>query len=223
MTWHSDSINEVCAALADARGEIKLIHHNAKMVVAKAAPKVGYATLDQLIENTVDPLAKHGLSISTGHDIHEGRLWIVAKLMHKSGQWISEGVVVPESRGNDRDHWGNITSGRRYALMALLNLSVAGEDDAAARPTTLNQKQEEKPEDTNGGGDPPKPKMSIADKYLAAKDKINGLGGAEWDDAKMAAFLGKPIKDIDDKDINKLRGLYAKIREELKSKETENA
>lgn len=211
----SEQLNEICPALAAARKEIQVIHHNSQMVVGKANGRnvyKGYATLDQLIEGVVEPLAKNGLffSFSTGLDQEDG-IWVGCTIFHQSGQWI-ESIVPSPMANNDKDHWGNLTSGRRYVLMLALGLAVAGEDDAAARPTTLGNQSSNNNGQGNNNGKSNGHEQAIEDRLAKVRNAFGEVMGKAVTDQEIQEMAGVSLRDITHEHIDKLQGVYRDLR-----------
>lgn len=206
---YAGNMNEVAAALVKARAKIEVIHFNSKMVVGKANGKnvyKGYATIDQLNEQCHPILAEFGLTVS----FHCFNDTIIARLLHESGQCICSSVPLPKAN-NDKDHWGNITSGRRYALMCLLNLSVAGEDDAAARPTTLgNQSANNNGQSNNGKSNGHE--QAIEDRLAKVRNAFGEVMGKSVTDQEIQEMAGVSLRDITHEHIDKLQGVYRDLR-----------
>lgn len=212
----SEQLNEICPALAAARKEIQVIHHNSQMVVGKANGRnvyKGYATLDQLIEGVVEPLTKNGLFFSFSTEVGgKDNIWVGCTIFHQSGQWIKAIVPSPVAN-NDKDHWGNLTSGRRYVLMLALGLAVAGEDDAAARPTTLgNQPANNNGQSSNGNGQPNRHDMAIEDRLRDMTEAFSKLMGKTVTDQEIQEMAGVSLRDITHEHIDKLQDVYRELR-----------
>lgn len=200
---------ELAKAYVAARKEIGLIVHNKKMQVARGVER-GYASLDQLIEHVIEPLAKHGLSLSFNTDDN----LISASLIHEEGGTMESFVTMPQS-SNAKDHWGNITSGRRYALMCLLALSV-GEDDAAARPMDFdggdNQSANNNGHRNNGNGQSNRHDMAIEDRLRDVRGAFSKLMNKTVTDQEIQEMAGVSLRDITHEHIDKLQDVYRDLR-----------
>lgn len=87
----SESITNLSAALSLAQAEMPVVPFDAKNPFFKSS----YATLGAVIATSKPILAKHGLSICQ-FPISEGPLvGIDTTLLHSSGEWISESILVP--------------------------------------------------------------------------------------------------------------------------------
>lgn len=122
-----------------------------------------YVTLDNIL-NTIRPiLAKNGLVIVQAL----AGEYLVSSIYHVSGQFIQSEMPFSPMSGNKgtnalQELGGGITYARRYALSALLSLSVDADDDAASAGK-IKQEQLQKP----------KPKKAVS-----TQEELNKL--VEW-------------------------------------------
>lgn len=129
----SDQINELAAALSKAQGEI------APATRAGQNPHYNstYATIQTVLDVVRAPLAKHGLSVVQfpSLDYVNGNTWLLhleTRLMHASGQWLSERTSIPVAKADAQAVGSAITYARRYALQAVLAVPSADDDGNAA-------------------------------------------------------------------------------------------
>lgn len=130
----SPEIAQISEALAKAQGELR---NPEKNQTAKIPTKAGgsysynYADLPHTLDTIRVPLAKHGLSHSSGLESHAEGMILSVRLMHSSGQWLESDVGFPG--GNDpKTLAANITYFRRYLLTALVG--VAADEDLDSEP-----------------------------------------------------------------------------------------
>lgn len=127
----SDSIANLAAALVKASAAIKPIPKD------RTNPhfRNRYATLDAIVEATRPVLAAHGLAVIQGSAVpetHEGTLVgfnVETMLVHSSGEWLSNAVLMPVEKASAQGAGSALTYGRRYGLSALLNLTADEDDD----------------------------------------------------------------------------------------------
>jgi ERF superfamily len=129
----SEQINELVAALCKARPHFKPIRKDTpnKFLDYK------YATLEDILEAVVEPLAEHGLILSQEPDYADhGETGVITYLFHTSGQWLSNLIWMgkPEFEGqkalSHAQRIGSvITYGRRYGICLLVGCQPQGEDD----------------------------------------------------------------------------------------------
>jgi len=120
----SESINELATALAIAQGQIEPADKDGKSHQAK------YATLLSVREISRVPLSKNDLSIIQAPFFEEGRIGVVTRMMHKTGQWIETEISFKVIKDDAHSIGTAITYGRRYGMTAILGI-VADEDDDA--------------------------------------------------------------------------------------------
>ena len=127
----SDSIKELATALSKVQGELTY----AKKDSANPFFKSRYADLESVWDACRDLLAKNGLSvIQMPGNYFEGRMWLVTKLCHTSGEWIEQEMSVPVPKADPQGAGSALTYMRRYALAAFVGVVQADDDGNAASP-----------------------------------------------------------------------------------------
>lgn len=128
------ALNELGAALSKAQAKMT---NPKKTRTVNVKSKTGssytyrYAELNEIIEHTRAPLAENGLSIVQLTEIRDGKLLLVTRLLHASGQSIES--VYPLPMGGTAQEMGSLmTYARRYCRTAILDLSADDDDDGAA-------------------------------------------------------------------------------------------
>lgn len=129
-------------ALAKAQGEITAAELDAEGQAGTR--KYKYATLASVMSAVREPLSKNGLSIIqlparvTRGDIN--LLQLTTILAHKSGQSISNVFEMYPPKDDPQGIGSAMTYMRRYAVMAILAIAGANDDDAEgakAAPKTI--------------------------------------------------------------------------------------
>lgn len=129
---HSDTINELAAALSLAQGQMR----PAKMNATNPFLKNRYADLGAVMDACRDVLTGNGLSFvqmafTPPLETFGLAVGVETMLMHKSGQWLSEQFVLPvgDEKGKSimQVAGSAISYARRYALASMLGI-VADED-----------------------------------------------------------------------------------------------
>ena len=147
----SDSLANICAALAKVQAEIKNPIKNQKNEGVQGNPK--YANLEDTLQEYVRPVcAKHGISIFQSVKTDEaGKVGVCTVLFHESGEFI-EGdyvfcdIVIPISKAGKKVLTEGQATGvcitylRRYSLNAALGIN--GDKDADG---VYEKVEEEKP------------------------------------------------------------------------------
>ena len=125
----SDSIKELATALSKVQGELTY----AKKDSANPFFKSRYADLESVWDACRGLLAKNGLSvIQMPGNYFEGRMWLVTKLCHTSGEWIEQEMSVPVQKPDAQGCGSAISYMRRYALAAFVGVVQADDDGNAA-------------------------------------------------------------------------------------------
>lgn len=138
----SDSIKELATALSKVQGELTY----AKKDSANPFFKSRYADLESVWDACRSLLAANGLSvIQMPGNYFEGRMWLVTKLCHTSGEWIEQEMSVPVQKPDAQGAGSALTYMRRYALAAFVGVVQADDDGNAAVVTKPNLKPVAKP------------------------------------------------------------------------------
>ncbi|MDF1769864.1 ERF family protein [Maricaulis sp.] len=119
----SESIAALAAALAAAQAEMEAARKDSTNPHFKSS----YADLRSAWEACRGPLTKNGLAIAQFACTEEGGAGVETVLTHKSGEWMSEKLILPIGKRDAQGCGSAITYARRYALMAIAG--VAADDD----------------------------------------------------------------------------------------------
>lgn len=138
---HSESVNELAAALAKAQGQID----NAIKDSANPFFKSKYADLAGIRDMIRKPLSDNGIAVvqGVGYDFGAGLVHVVTSLIHSSGQWIRSTLFMPiKGEATPQAVGSAATYGRRYGLSGMVG--IAQEDDDAElamgrKPSVPNQ------------------------------------------------------------------------------------
>lgn len=142
----SDSLVNLAPALVKASAELRAITKDSINPHFKST----YASLDTIIDTVRPVLAKHGLAIAQGanspHTDEQGRVTaftVETMLLHASGEYLSNAVVMPVGKADPQGAGAAVTYGRRYALAAMLSLATEEDDDGnSAMPTPQQRAQQ---------------------------------------------------------------------------------
>jgi hypothetical protein len=127
----SDTVSAIASALVKAQA---VMHGAAKDGVNpqfKSSTSGGkYATLAAVIDACRKPLTDHGIAFlqAPGAILPEG-VPITTTLVHTSGEWIANTLVMPVDKRTAQGVGSAITYGCRYALMAMVGLPPVDDDD----------------------------------------------------------------------------------------------
>ncbi len=126
---HSDSIKAIAPALLAAQKAIAF----AKKDATNPHFKNKYADLPAVIEAIKPALNDAGISyIQTPAPSDDGKLHLTTTLLHESGEWIADTLVMPLPKQDPQGYGSAITYARRYALAAITGLYQDDDDGNAA-------------------------------------------------------------------------------------------
>lgn len=97
--------------------------------------KRGFADLPEVWKTIRKPLTSNGFSVIQTNAPIEGGIAITTLLLHKSGEWIRGTLEMPAEKSGPQAYGSAMTYARRYALMAIVGVSTADEDDDAESAT----------------------------------------------------------------------------------------
>jgi len=189
----SSEINELVTALVAAQSEFSAIPKTSDNPFFKSK----YAALPDVVAVANPIITKNGLSVSQFIGIdHEGRDILTTYLMHTSGQFISQdmllhlvpdknNVITPQGQGSA------VTYARRYSYMSVLGL-VADEDDDGNTASQSHPKatQSSAPAQNNNLGNSVakaagKPSTNMATEKMCKMIWAIAHTSLGWDDATM--------------------------------------
>ena len=217
----SDSIASLAAALAAAQGEFKTVAFDADNPHFKSK----FASLPATVESVRATLAKYKLAVvqgSTVPETNEGVLvgfGVETTLIHASGEWISNVVVVPVEKPTAQGAGSGLTYGRRYGLQALLCLVSDDDDGESATNHPQVARQTARPAPTAA------PAASSAPKAPSAP--YTGPKGAGPRLMPFGKNKGKPLSEMSlddlasaqtwcmDKDADKFADLIKDLSQEM--------
>lgn len=134
---HSESMKAIAPALLAAQKATEF----AKKDATNPHFKNKYADLPAVIEAVKPALNAAGIVyIQTASPSDDNRLHLTTMLMHESGEWISDTLVMPLPKQDPQGYGSAMTYARRYALAAITGVYQDDDDGNAAsgagnRPT----------------------------------------------------------------------------------------
>jgi len=133
----SESVGDLLAALTAATLEFPEIEPDLTAFIVPrkegARPyQYDYASLRSVNKAIRQPLAKHGLVLLHGPRVDRGSVVVRTELWHLSQQWFAIETQLPVETASPQAVQAAVTYGKRYNVLALLNLSPGAEDDDAA-------------------------------------------------------------------------------------------
>lgn len=129
----SESIDQIATALAAAQGMIEPADKDAKSHQAK------YATLLSVREASRIPLSKNGLALIQSPVFHDGRIAVITRIIHTSGQWIESEISLRLAKDDAHSMGSAITYLRRYSQSSMLGIVADDDDDGAAAVAAWNK------------------------------------------------------------------------------------
>lgn len=128
----SESIANLAKALSIVQGKLTYA------VKDSANPffKSKYADLESVWDSCRSLLADNGLSvIQMPGNYFEGRMWLITRLCHSSGEWIEQEMSFPVAKPDAHGCMATITYMRRGALAAFVGVVQADDDgNEASKP-----------------------------------------------------------------------------------------
>lgn len=126
----SDSIKHIAPALLAAQRNITFAAKNAK----NPHFKNNYADLPAVIDAVKDALNNSGIVfIQTPTPSEDGRLHLVTRMIHESGEWIEDTAVCAMPKQDAQGFGSAMTYLRRYSLAAFCGLYQSDDDGEAAK------------------------------------------------------------------------------------------
>lgn len=126
----SESIANLAAALCNVQASIEPARFNAVNPYFKSK----YADLGAVYEACRHLMADNGLSLvqfPSVPPVESGpAVALTSRLMHQSGEWMEDTLIIPLSKATAQDYGSGLTYARRYALSAIIGI-VSDEDDDA--------------------------------------------------------------------------------------------
>ena len=172
---HSPEMAAIAEALAKAQGEM----HSAEKLATNPHFRSHYATLAHVRDALREPLAANGLAVVQSLANDPIGVRVTTMLVHSSGQWFRDALVVPCVKMDAQGLGSAATYGLRYSLQAITGIAP---DDAADDDGESNrQAAEAKPARVIKPMPPPAQptdQPSPEDIEAMATDAINDLDGA---------------------------------------------
>lgn len=168
--------DQLAAALASAQASM------GKAVFNRINPhfRSKYADLAAIADATLPALNAHGLAVTQMTKARDGALFLVTRLMHRSGQYIEGEWPLPN--GTPQQMGSALTYARRYGWSSVVGITADDDDDANAAEVAhkANGKRKAEPLD-----DTPITKAQV-DQLIALADEVGA------DKAKFCSHLKVP-------------------------------
>lgn len=139
----SDSLNELTAALAKAQGAMKPAVKDANNPHFDS----DYSTLAAVWDACRDPLSSNGLAVTqTTQTDAGGKLQLLTKLLHVSGQWIAGLYPILAERPTPQSTASGMTYARRNALMGIVGIAPDSKEDDDGNSANETRNANKRPE-----------------------------------------------------------------------------
>lgn len=131
----SESIKELSAALAKVQANMK----KAKKDKENPYFKSKYSDLTQILDVCYEILPENGLSFSQLPISNEKCAGVETILMHISGEWISNTLLLPSPKQDPQAYGSCITYAKRYSLCAIFGIPTEDDDAESAMDRSRNK------------------------------------------------------------------------------------
>lgn len=132
----SESIKELAAALCEAQAHMTAAKKDSKNPFFKS----NYSDLGSVIKAIKEAFYENGLSYVQSPLMNDVGVGVTTRLMHKSGEWIEDTLVLPLSKRDPQAAGSAITYARRYSLQAIAGVPSADDDGEFAMERVTNKK-----------------------------------------------------------------------------------
>lgn len=124
----SESIKHIAAALNKAQAEMS----GAKKGANNPFFKSKYADMNSVVDAVRIPFCNNGLSYSQFPIMQDNKVGVETILMHESGEWMSDILVLPMVKQDPQAAGSAITYAKRYALQSIAGIPSEDDDGNAA-------------------------------------------------------------------------------------------
>lgn len=136
----SESIKHIAAALNKAQAEMS----GAKKGANNPFFKSKYADMNSVVDAVRIPFCNNGLSYSQFPIMQDNKVGVETILMHESGEWMSDILVLPMVKQDPQAAGSAITYAKRYALQSIAGIPSEDDDGNAASNQKAPAKQPSK-------------------------------------------------------------------------------
>ena len=137
----SESIKHIAAALNKAQAEMS----GAKKGANNPFFKSKYADMNSVVDAVRIPFCNNGLSYSQFPIMQDNKVGVETILMHESGEWMSDILVLPMVKQDPQAAGSAITYAKRYALQSIAGIPSEDDDgnSASNQKTPAKQSQQQ--------------------------------------------------------------------------------
>lgn len=193
----SESIVKIAPAMLAAQMAISFASKDA----TNPHFKNKYADLPAVIDAIKEPLNKVGIMfMQAGSPSDDGCLHLTTRLMHESGEWIEDTLVMPLPKQDPQGYGSAMTYARRYALSAITGL-YQDDDDGNAGSGIGNKAAQPEPKLLSGPD---------VEKYKAAIVNARDLSALQ----KSFTVAYKAAEKLADKEAMEI---FTEVKDDAKS------
>ena len=113
------------SSLVAALGELENVTKNA----TNPHFRNKYASLDAILDAVRPVLKKHGLAISQEPLSEEGKVGVVTRIIHTTGESTASTLMLPVQQNTAQGFGSALTYARRYAVASVLGIAADDDDD----------------------------------------------------------------------------------------------
>lgn len=124
----SDSIKELAAALSKAQNQMSGAAKDKNNPFFNST----YADMASVVSAIKESFAANNLSYSQFPLMEDGKVGVETILMHSSGEWMSNILLLPTKKQDPQAAGSAITYARRYALQAIAGIPSKDDDGNSA-------------------------------------------------------------------------------------------
>lgn len=143
----SESISKIAVALLAAQKGITFAPKDA----TNPHFKNKYADLGSVVDAVKPALNEAGIVfIQTASPSDDGKLHLATRLMHESGEWIEDTLVMPLPKPDPQGFGSAMTYARRYALAAITGVYQDDDDGNRGSGSGHEESSSSQPADSTG-------------------------------------------------------------------------
>lgn len=143
----SESISKIAVALLAAQKGITFASKDA----TNPHFKNKYADLGSVVDAVKPALNEAGIVfIQTASPSEDGKLHLATRLMHESGEWIEDTLVMPLPKPDPQGFGSAMTYARRYALAAITGVYQDDDDGNRGSGNGQDESSTQQPADAAG-------------------------------------------------------------------------
>ena len=198
--YQSEEIGELAAALAQAQAGFKFAVKDSeaplfeKGGVSKGKRK--YADLQSVLDAVRTGLAENGLAVIQAPMPSADGVKLRTTLAHKSGQWMSSELCLPNDRMGGVQGMGSaLTYARRYALAAMVGIAQDDDDgETAMRESKAAAKERVQRTRDQAKAENPSPPHNALRKAMFETLRERGFTSLESMKGELSNFFGREIE-----------------------------